>query len=74
MMLTIPGAFAQEARTGRWRRSDLGRGDQAVLHQYRRPARDQRYLLQKQELEKLRADVDTRIAEMQKRRPNIRTG
>lgn len=32
------------------------------------PARDQRYLLQKQELEKLRADVDERIATMDKRK------
>ena len=32
------------------------------------PARDQRYLLQKQELEKLRADIDARMAEMDKRK------
>lgn len=32
------------------------------------PARDQRYLLQKQELEKLQADVDARIAIMDKRK------
>ncbi|HEX8045414.1 MotE family protein [Rhizobium sp.] len=32
------------------------------------PARDQRYLLQKQELEKLQADVDQRIATMDKRK------
>lgn len=32
------------------------------------PARDQRYLLQKQELEQLRADVDQRIATMDKRK------
>lgn len=32
------------------------------------PARDQRYLLQKQELEKLQADVDARIATMDKRK------
>lgn len=32
------------------------------------PARDQRYLLQKQELEKLQADVDARIAVMDKRK------
>lgn len=31
-------------------------------------ARDQRYLLQKQELEKLQADVDARIAVLEKRR------
>ena len=31
-------------------------------------ARDQRYLLQKQELEKLQADVDARIGELEKRR------
>ncbi len=32
------------------------------------PARDQRYLLQKQDLEQLRADVDQRIATMDKRK------
>ncbi|GEO83440.1 flagellar protein [Ciceribacter naphthalenivorans] len=32
------------------------------------PARDQRYLLQKQELEKLQADVDQRIAVLEQRR------
>lgn len=32
------------------------------------PARDQRYLLQKQELEKLQADVDKRIAVLEQRR------
>ncbi|MGE7370794.1 MotE family protein [Neorhizobium sp. NPDC001467] len=32
------------------------------------PARDQRYLLQKQELEKLQSDVDTRIATLETRR------
>ncbi len=32
------------------------------------PARDQRYLLQKQELEKLQADVDQRIATMDQRK------
>ena len=32
------------------------------------PARDQRYLLQKQELEKLQADVDQRVATMDKRK------
>jgi flagellar motility protein MotE (MotC chaperone) len=32
------------------------------------PARDQRYLLQKQELEKLQADIDARIAIMEKRK------
>ncbi|HLP70779.1 MAG TPA: MotE family protein [Rhizobium sp.] len=32
------------------------------------PARDQRYLLQKQELEKLQADVDSRIEVLEKRK------
>lgn len=32
------------------------------------PARDQRYLLQKQELEKLQSDVDTRIATLETRK------
>ncbi|WP_443216723.1 MotE family protein [Rhizobium sp. Root1203] len=68
VLLTIPGAFAQEAR------STVG-GELTSEEEIKQfctniadPARDQRYLLQKQELEKLRADVDTRIAEMQKRK------
>ncbi|MDM9626397.1 MotE family protein [Rhizobium sp. S152] len=67
VLLSIPGAFAQEA--------EAPAGDVVSQDEIKQfctniadPARDQRYLLQKQELEKLRADVDTRIAEMEKRR------
>ncbi len=68
VMLTIPGAFAQEARTAAG--GDLTSEEEIkqFCSNIAEPARDQRYLLQKQELEKLRADVDSRVAEMQKRR------
>lgn len=50
----------------------LGSASQAEIQQFctsiADPARDQRYLLQKQELEKLQADVDQRIAVLEERR------
>lgn len=68
VMLTIPGAFAQEAQK---QPSDPA-SSQDEIRQYctniADSARDQRYLLQKQELEKLQADVDARIAVMDKRK------
>jgi flagellar motility protein MotE (MotC chaperone) len=67
LMLSIPGAFAQEALPA----GDIT-GSQDEVKQFcgniADPARDQRYVLQKQELDKLRADVDTRIAELEKRK------
>ncbi|MHB0953296.1 MAG: MotE family protein [Allorhizobium sp.] len=50
----------------------LNTATQAEIQQFctsiAEPARDQRYLLQKQELEKLQADVDGRIAILEKRK------
>ncbi|KQV68368.1 MotE family protein [Rhizobium sp. Root1220] len=67
VLLSIPGAFAQEAPA-----TIVDPTSQDEIRQFctniADSARDQRYLLQKQELEKLRADVDTRIAELQKRK------
>jgi flagellar motility protein MotE (MotC chaperone) len=66
VMLTIPGAFAQEARTSAGGELTSEEEIKQFCSNIAEPARDQRYLLQK--LEKLRADVDSRIAEMQKRK------
>jgi flagellar motility protein MotE (MotC chaperone) len=67
VLLSIPSAFAQEAARPA--------GDLTSEEEIRQfctniadPARDQRYLLQKQELDKLRADIDSRMAEMDKRK------
>ncbi|MDM9618999.1 MotE family protein [Rhizobium sp. S96] len=68
VLLTIPGAFAQEARTPVGAELTSEEEIKQFCTNIADPARDQRYLLQKQELDKLRADVDSRIAEMQKRR------
>lgn len=67
VLLSIPGAFAQEeARPA---------GPPSTEDEIRQfctniadSARDQRYLLQKQELEKLQADVDSRVAVLEQRR------
>lgn len=66
VLLSIPGAFAQEAAPA----GDITSTDEVkqFCTNIADPARDQRYLLQKQELEKLRADIDSRIAEMDKRK------
>ncbi|MDI7863403.1 MotE family protein [Rhizobiaceae bacterium n13] len=66
-MLAIPGAFAQEqpgALTGMTSEEEIRQFCTNIAE----PARDRRYLLQKQELEKLQADVDSRIAVLEKRR------
>jgi flagellar motility protein MotE (MotC chaperone) len=68
LLLTIPGAFAQEAHTSAGGELTSDEEIKQFCSNIAEPARDQRYLLQKQELDKLRADVDSRIAEMQKRR------
>lgn len=65
--LSIPGAFAQEQPSPRGEMTSHEEIKQFCTN-IADPARDQRYLLQKQELEKLRADVDSRIAEMNKRK------
>ena len=66
-LLIIPGAFAQEQRG-----SMAGLTSEEEIRQFctniAEPARDRRYLLQKQELEKLQADVDARIAVLENRR------
>ncbi|TDW36861.1 flagellar motility protein MotE (MotC chaperone) [Rhizobium azibense] len=67
VLLSIPGAFAQEAARPA---GDLSSEEEIkqFCTNIADPARDQRYLLQKQELEKLRADIDARMAEMDKRK------
>ncbi len=67
MALSIPSAFAQEQPSPRGEMTSQEEIKQFCTN-IADPARDQRYLLQKQELEKLRADVDSRIAEMNKRK------
>ena len=66
VLLSIPGAFAQEVAPA----GDITPTDEVkqFCTNIADPARDQRYLLQKQDLEKLRADIDTRMAEMDKRK------
>jgi len=67
VVLSIPGAFAQEQPALKGEMTSQEEIKQFCTN-IADPARDQRYLLQKQELEKLRADVDSRIAEMNKRK------
>nr|KPN26435.1 flagellar protein [Rhizobium brockwellii] len=64
VLLSIPSAFAQEHAPA----GDITSQDEIkqFCTNIAEPARDQRYLLQKQELEKLRADIDARMAEMDK--------
>ncbi|MBB3656248.1 flagellar motility protein MotE (MotC chaperone) [Rhizobium sp. BK650] len=66
VLLSIPGAFAQDVAPA----GDITSTDEVkqFCTNIADPARDQRYLLQKQELEKLRADIDSRIAEMDRRK------
>jgi flagellar motility protein MotE (MotC chaperone) len=64
---TLSGAYAQEDAAKlppRTAREEI----KAFCANIAEPARDQRYLLQKQELVKLQADVDERIAQLEKRR------
>lgn len=67
-MLSIPGAFAQEVAAP----PAAVPSDSSEIQQFctniADAARDQRYVLQKQELEKLQAGVNERIAELEKRR------
>ena len=68
VLMVIPGAFAEEAAKPAADPS----GSQDEIRQFctsiADPARDQRYLLQKQALEKLQSDVDARIAIMDQRK------
>lgn len=66
LLLATPGAsLAQQA-------SPLDQITQEEIQKFctaiAEPARDQRYLMQKQELEKLQADIDSRIETLQTRR------
>lgn len=65
-LLPLASGSAQEQKPA------LDTASQAEIQQFctsiADPARDQRYLLQKQELEKLQADVDQRIAVLEQRR------
>lgn len=65
-MLTIPGAFAQEAAPV------AGNGTSDEIQQFctniADAARDQRYVLQKKELAELQAGVNERITMLEKRR------
>lgn len=66
-LLVIPGAYAQEqpgALTGMTSEEEIRQFCTNIAE----PARDRRYLLQKQELEKLQAEVDSRIAVLENRR------
>jgi flagellar motility protein MotE (MotC chaperone) len=66
-LLLIPGAFAQQAA-----KPIDPSSSQDEIRQFctniAEPARDQRYLLQKQALDKLQADIDARIAVMDQRK------
>jgi flagellar motility protein MotE (MotC chaperone) len=78
VLLAIPGAYAQEAQAPAAQPSvnQASAGNPATTQDEIKqfctniadPARDQRYLLQKQELEKLQADVDARMGVMDKRK------
>ncbi|PWE57803.1 flagellar protein [Metarhizobium album] len=63
----IPGAFAQEKPKALTEMSSEEEIKQFCTN-IADAARDRRYLLQKQELEKLQSDVDARIAIMEKRK------
>jgi flagellar motility protein MotE (MotC chaperone) len=72
-MLATSGAVAEDAHGGNGNGAVASNpaASQDEIRQFctniADPARDQRYLLQKQELQKLQADVDARIAVMDKR-------
>ncbi len=67
-LLIIPGAFAEDAAKPPVDPSSSQNEIQQFCTNIADPARDQRYLLQKQALEKLQADVDARIAIMDQRK------
>ena len=68
VLLTIPGALAQQAAQPVADPSSSQDEIRQFCTNIAEPARDQRYLLQKQALEKLQSDVDARIAIMDKRK------
>ncbi len=67
-MLAIPGAFAQEVAAPAAGIPANGNEIQQFCTNIADAARDQRYLLQKKDLEKLQFDIDERIATLEKRR------
>jgi len=66
-LTAIPGAFAQERPKGLTEMTSEEEVKQFCTN-IADAARDRRYLLQKQELEKLQADVDSRIVILEKRK------
>lgn len=68
LVLTIPGAFAQEVAAPAGTGAPQGGEIQQFCTNIADAARDQRYLLQKQQIEQLQAGVDERIALLEKRR------
>lgn len=67
-MLAIPGAFAQEVAAPATALPANGGEIEQFCTNIADAARDQRYLLQKENLEKLQADVDARIVKLEERR------
>jgi flagellar motility protein MotE (MotC chaperone) len=68
LALSIPGAFAQEVAAPAGTGAAEGGEVQQFCTNIADAARDQRYLLQKQQIEELQAGVDQRIALLEKRR------
>ncbi|HTO32749.1 MAG TPA: MotE family protein [Pararhizobium sp.] len=67
-MLIMPGAFAQEVAAPATAVPANGDEIQQFCTNIADAARDQRYLLQKKNLEELQAEVDVRIAKLEERR------
>ncbi len=67
-MLAMPGAFAQEVAAPATGIPANGDEIQQFCTNIADAARDQRYLLQKQDLEKLQGEVDARIVKLEERR------
>lgn len=67
LMLAIPGAFAQDV-TAPPAEDAPASEIQEFCTNIADAARDQRYVLQRKELETLKASIDDRIAELEKRR------
>ncbi|MDK1488513.1 MotE family protein [Sinorhizobium sp. 7-81] len=67
LMLALPGAFAQDVTAPPAESGSVNEIQQFCTN-IADAARDQRYLLQRKELENLQASVDERIATLEKRR------
>ena len=68
LLFTLTGAQAQEASVETISRSSSEDEIRQFCTNIADAARDRRYLLQKQELEKLQTDVDERIAKLEERK------